>query len=117
MAKGSKFWTKAEVPGLELSPGTMVYAEVVLEYKGEFKSQIKKQAFHIIDAISLGDEDVKNLHYTERSVQFSLLNGYFTYNCISFSGKAYGLLGIFMEETYSLAVFILYCRIHKPTYK
>lgn len=68
LARGGKFWAKADVPGLELSPGTMVYAEVVLEYRGEAKSQMKKQAFHIIDAVSLGDEEIKNLHYTDRSV-------------------------------------------------
>lgn len=52
--------------GLELSPGTMVYGELVKEVGGENKSQVKKMAFHIVDAFSLGDEDIRHLHYSER---------------------------------------------------
>ncbi|XP_046663611.1 cap-specific mRNA (nucleoside-2'-O-)-methyltransferase 1 isoform X1 [Homalodisca vitripennis] len=66
LAKGNKYWTKAETSSLELSPGTLVFGELVQEYQGEGKSQLKKTAFHIIDAISLGEENVSQLHYTER---------------------------------------------------
>lgn len=44
----------------------MIYGELVQEVQGEYKSQVKKTSFHIIDAISLGEEDVSHLHYTER---------------------------------------------------
>uniref|UniRef100_A0A1B6GKS0 Cap-specific mRNA (nucleoside-2'-O-)-methyltransferase 1 n=1 Tax=Cuerna arida TaxID=1464854 RepID=A0A1B6GKS0_9HEMI len=44
----------------------MVFGELVQEFQGEGKSQSKKVAFHIIDAISLGEENISQLHYTER---------------------------------------------------
>ncbi|XP_054262989.1 cap-specific mRNA (nucleoside-2'-O-)-methyltransferase 1-like isoform X1 [Macrosteles quadrilineatus] len=63
---GGKYWKKVEQSGLELSPGTLVLGEMVQEVLGESKSQVKKTAFHIVDAVSLGGEDVSRKHYTDR---------------------------------------------------
>lgn len=65
LASGTRF-SKVESSNLELSPGTMVYGELVHEFIGEGRSQRKFNAFHIIDALTLGDEDISSKHYTER---------------------------------------------------
>lgn len=69
LSQGGTYWKKADVSknsNLELSPGTMVYGELVNEFKGQGKTQSKNLTFHIIDAISLGEEVITHLHYTER---------------------------------------------------
>ena len=65
IAGGGRF-LEVEPSNLELSPGTLVYGELVQECIGEGRSQRKLTTFHIIDAITLGDEDVSCKHYTER---------------------------------------------------
>merc|ERR1712107_289358 len=50
----------------ELSPGTLLYGEVVTEYKGEGKSQRKVKSVHIIDGWYLGGEDISSKHFMER---------------------------------------------------
>uniref|UniRef100_A0A1B6C5H7 Cap-specific mRNA (nucleoside-2'-O-)-methyltransferase 1 n=1 Tax=Clastoptera arizonana TaxID=38151 RepID=A0A1B6C5H7_9HEMI len=65
LATGGKYWTKVDVK-VELSPGSLVYAELVNEIIGEGKSQRKLTAFHIVDAVTLGEEDISNFHYTKR---------------------------------------------------
>lgn len=52
--------------GLELSPETLVYGEIVTELIGEGQGQRKPNVFHIIDGFSLGGTSISNLHYTER---------------------------------------------------
>ena len=49
-------WKKFEKVNLELPRHTVLDVEVVEEYKGEGRGQMKKQAFHIIDAIYIGGE-------------------------------------------------------------
>jgi len=58
-------WSKIE--GLELSPDTLLYGEIVKELKGEGRSQRKVTTFHIIDAISLGGIDISGEHLTLRN--------------------------------------------------
>lgn len=65
LASGGRF-SEVEQSNLELSAGTLVYGELVQECVGEGRSQRKLNAFHIIDAVTLGDEDVSSKHYTER---------------------------------------------------
>ncbi|XP_053687251.1 cap-specific mRNA (nucleoside-2'-O-)-methyltransferase 1-like [Sabethes cyaneus] len=55
-----------DVP-LELPPRTLIYGEIVMELQGEGKSPIFEQAFHIIDAIVLGGEDIRKRSLPERS--------------------------------------------------
>lgn len=59
-------WFKIE--GLELSPDTLLYGEIVKELKGEGRSQRKVSTLHIIDAISLGGTDISGEHLTLRYV-------------------------------------------------
>lgn len=65
---GSSSWSElpSEHSLLELSPGTLVYGELVYEFIGEGKGLRKSAAFHIIDAYQLGKEVVGNLKYDER---------------------------------------------------
>ncbi|KAF4528697.1 hypothetical protein B566_EDAN017238 [Ephemera danica] len=51
---------------IELSPGTLVYAELVYELRGEGRSQVKIQQLHIIDAAFLGGKDIRGKHLKER---------------------------------------------------
>ena len=50
----------------ELSPDTLLYGEIVTEYRGEGKSQRKVKAVHIIDGFRLGGEDISSKHFMER---------------------------------------------------
>lgn len=51
---------------VEITPNTLVYAEVVRELAGEGRSQTVTHALHIIDAIKLGGVDVRNRSLRER---------------------------------------------------
>jgi hypothetical protein len=64
-------WSK--IDGLELSPDTLLYGEIVKELKGEGRSQRKVTTFHIIDAISLGGIDISGEHLTLRYVFWRLM--------------------------------------------
>jgi cap1 methyltransferase len=65
-------WCKVE--GLELSPDTLLYGEIVKELKGEGRSQRKVSTLHIIDAISLGGIDISGEHLTSRYVNWWVMS-------------------------------------------
>lgn len=63
----SNFWRRLEdMVRFELSPDTLLYGEIVTEYRGEGKSQRKVKAVHIIDGFRLGGEDISKKHFMER---------------------------------------------------
>jgi cap1 methyltransferase len=67
------YWRRLE-DGLkfELAPNTLLYGEVVKEYRGEGKSQRRVTGVHIIDGLVLGGEDIRGLHFMERHAQLRL---------------------------------------------
>ena len=52
---------------LDMPAETIVYGEIVTEYSGEENKIKSKQSFHIIDAIILGGEDVRQLPLENRN--------------------------------------------------
>jgi len=67
LEKNSNFWRRLdELVKFELSPNTLLYGEVVTEYRGERHSQRKVKNVHIIDAFVLGGEDISQKHFMER---------------------------------------------------
>lgn len=76
-------WFKIE--GLELSPDTLLYGEIVKELKGEGRSQRKVSTLHIIDAISLGGTDISGEHLTLRHVHWLFMSSI----SVSFSRSLY----------------------------
>ena len=56
----------------ELSPNTLLYGEVVTEFRGEGKSQRKVKSVHIIDGFFLGGEDISRKHFMERHEDIKL---------------------------------------------
>ena len=52
---------------LDMPAETIVYGEIVTEYSGEENKIKSKQSFHIIDAIILGGEDVRQLPLEDRN--------------------------------------------------
>lgn len=59
-------WQLLKDMQLELAPATLVYGEIVTELQGQGNSQVTIYAFHIIDGISLGGEDIRKYSLTER---------------------------------------------------
>ncbi|KAK6617235.1 hypothetical protein RUM44_005566 [Polyplax serrata] len=60
-------WHKlSDVQHFVLPADTLVYGEIVEETQGEGKSQMKYFAFHIIDGLFLGGEDIRNRNLDER---------------------------------------------------
>lgn len=59
-------WTALPELHVEITPNTLVYAEVVRELSGEGRSQTVTHALHLIDAIRLGGVDVRNKSLPER---------------------------------------------------
>lgn len=53
-------------PTLDLPAGTLVYAELVPEFRGEARVQLKTFSLHILDAYTLGKEDVSRKCLEER---------------------------------------------------
>ena len=51
----------------ELPSGTLVYGEVVEEKRGEARSMRRVTGFHIVDALYLGGEDVRNVDFKTRN--------------------------------------------------
>jgi len=49
-----------------MSPGTLVYGELVTELEGENLGQLRVRVFYIIDAYKLGNIDISNKHYLSR---------------------------------------------------
>lgn len=70
--KNKKKWVLMHNEGLELSPETLVYGEIVPEWIGQSRGQRKNNVFHIIDGYVLGGKNISELHYTERIAQCSL---------------------------------------------
>ena len=59
MLDRSNFWRRMDdLVKFELSPNTLLYGEIVTEYRGEMKSQRKVKNVHIIDGFCLGGEDI-----------------------------------------------------------
>lgn len=59
-------------PLLELPSKTLVYGEFSHEIYGRAVSDQRViESFHIIDALSLGGVDIRNMHYTQRYVPYS----------------------------------------------
>ncbi|XP_034950206.1 cap-specific mRNA (nucleoside-2'-O-)-methyltransferase 1-like [Chelonus insularis] len=54
------------VDSIRLPPDTLIYAEKVKEYRGEFKNQSNTHALHIIDAWLLGSQDISQMFLPER---------------------------------------------------
>ncbi|XP_055629042.1 cap-specific mRNA (nucleoside-2'-O-)-methyltransferase 1 [Toxorhynchites rutilus septentrionalis] len=59
-------WIPVKDVHLEFFPRTLVYGEIVKEMQGEGKKQTHIHAFHIIDAIIIGGEDVRKQPLHER---------------------------------------------------
>ncbi|KAK0090863.1 hypothetical protein PV325_000029 [Microctonus aethiopoides] len=56
------------VTGIELPPDTLVYAEMVMEYRSQGRKQRKTVALHIIDAWLLGAQDISQKFMPERQI-------------------------------------------------
>uniref|UniRef100_A0A0K2UNK7 Cap-specific mRNA (nucleoside-2'-O-)-methyltransferase 1 n=1 Tax=Lepeophtheirus salmonis TaxID=72036 RepID=A0A0K2UNK7_LEPSM len=67
-------WHKVDQDTLriELPRGTLIYAEITKEIRGIQKSQKKVHAFHIIDALYLGEEDVRRRPIEDRNKAIKL---------------------------------------------
>jgi cap1 methyltransferase len=68
-------WLK--IDHLELSPDTLLYGEIVMELRGEGRSQCKFTTLHIIDAIFLGGIDISGEHLTLRYIHWWLMASIF----------------------------------------
>ena len=53
--------------------GTLLYAEIVTEMRGECKSMRRATSIHVIDAIFIGGENVQNLDFKARNQQIEML--------------------------------------------
>ncbi|KAG7308575.1 hypothetical protein JYU34_005791 [Plutella xylostella] len=65
-------WEIASDLHITMPPKTLVFGEVVKEYRGQGNQQIYSKALHVIDAIMLGGIDISHLPLTERLNQCSL---------------------------------------------
>ena len=71
--QSSNFWKRMDdLVKFELSPNTLLYGEIVTEFRGEGKSQRKVRNVHIIDGWCLGGEDISNKHFMERQEHLRL---------------------------------------------
>ncbi|XP_050548974.1 cap-specific mRNA (nucleoside-2'-O-)-methyltransferase 1 isoform X2 [Daktulosphaira vitifoliae] len=60
-------WTSNEsLKNITMSPGTLVYGELVYELEGENLGQLRVKVLHIIDACKLGNIDISSEHYLTR---------------------------------------------------
>ncbi|XP_075224003.1 cap methyltransferase 1 [Lycorma delicatula] len=67
LRKNGKGWTNLDSKvKLDLSPGTLVYGEIVEEVKGSYRSQTRDKFFHIIDAFQLGKKNIMHRSYATR---------------------------------------------------
>ncbi|GAB6022154.1 FtsJ methyltransferase domain-containing protein 2, variant 2 [Chamberlinius hualienensis] len=71
---GKMEWKKLNLPNqtVELPRGTLVFAELINELQGESRGQKKVRALHILDAFSLGEDNVSLLPYDERMAKGKL---------------------------------------------
>ncbi|CAG9786792.1 unnamed protein product [Diatraea saccharalis] len=65
-------WKIATDLQLRLPAKTLIYAEVIKEYKGEGTTQSFSKALHIIDAMMLGGVDISYMSLTDRIIQCDL---------------------------------------------
>uniref|UniRef100_A0A069DZH7 Cap-specific mRNA (nucleoside-2'-O-)-methyltransferase 1 n=1 Tax=Panstrongylus megistus TaxID=65343 RepID=A0A069DZH7_9HEMI len=65
-------WTRENQFKAELSPGTILYGEMVPELIGEGRSQKKRFALHVVDAIALGYQNIAKMHYKDRLQRMNL---------------------------------------------
>eukprot|EP00090_Calanus_glacialis_P017517 TRINITY_DN27259_c0_g1_i1.p1 TRINITY_DN27259_c0_g1~~TRINITY_DN27259_c0_g1_i1.p1 ORF type:complete len:923 (-),score=365.91 TRINITY_DN27259_c0_g1_i1:140-2908(-) len=73
LEQANMFWKRVDDQlRFELSPNTLIYAEVVKEFRGEGKSQRRVVAVQVIDGIMLGGEDISSMHFMERHAQLRL---------------------------------------------
>lgn len=56
-----------------LSSGTLIYAEIVTEMRGECKSMRRATAIHIIDALFIGGEDIRGRDFMTRNQYIQML--------------------------------------------
>ena len=63
---GRSNWSRFSDYRFCLSPGTLVYGEIVEELKGEGCPQLKQSALHILDAVAIGYENISEKQYSER---------------------------------------------------
>ncbi|XP_038074653.1 cap-specific mRNA (nucleoside-2'-O-)-methyltransferase 1-like [Patiria miniata] len=68
---GSK-WSKLQHCNLRLPGDTLFEAEMMEELRGEGYGQRRMCALHMLDAMWLGGEDVRQLHFTERITKAEL---------------------------------------------
>eukprot|EP00096_Caligus_rogercresseyi_P000286 TRINITY_DN10695_c0_g1_i1.p1 TRINITY_DN10695_c0_g1~~TRINITY_DN10695_c0_g1_i1.p1 ORF type:complete len:816 (-),score=171.50 TRINITY_DN10695_c0_g1_i1:134-2581(-) len=67
-------WQKVEpeVLKIDLPRGSLIYGEITKEIRGVQKSQKRVNAFHIMDAIFLGSEDLRHRSFLERTEAIKL---------------------------------------------
>ncbi|KAJ8045693.1 Cap-specific mRNA (nucleoside-2'-O-)-methyltransferase 1 [Holothuria leucospilota] len=65
-------WKKLDRCHINLPADTLCEVEILEELRGEGAGQRKISAVHIMDAMVLGGEDVRNLHFTERMQKAAL---------------------------------------------
>ncbi|KAK3860428.1 hypothetical protein Pcinc_033526 [Petrolisthes cinctipes] len=63
--RGHPSWMRMDTR-VELPPDTLVYGELVTEYRGDGRTQRKLTVLHLIDALVLNGKDVRTLHIVER---------------------------------------------------
>ena len=73
--KISKSWSRCNTK-FELPPQTLVYGEIVTEFRGEHKGQRRLNVFHMIDGLFLNGYDISELHVVER-YEFVIVTIYF----------------------------------------
>ncbi|XP_063825629.1 cap-specific mRNA (nucleoside-2'-O-)-methyltransferase 1 [Ostrinia nubilalis] len=85
---------------LTLPAKTLIYAEILKEYRGEGNTQIYSKALHIVDALMLGGVDISNLPLTERINQCNLF-------CTALNKPFYGsqALPIRCKRLFNLEMF------------
>ncbi|RVE50848.1 hypothetical protein evm_004415 [Chilo suppressalis] len=105
-------WKIAADLKLTLPAKTLIYAEVIKEFKGEGISQRFCKALHIIDAMMLGGVDISYLPLTERIAQCDLfctaLNKPFDIQALPIRCKR-----LFNMENFSSVMNHLECRAMK----
>ncbi|XP_071834985.1 cap-specific mRNA (nucleoside-2'-O-)-methyltransferase 1-like [Apostichopus japonicus] len=65
-------WRKLDRTCINLPANTFCEVEILEELRGEGPGQRKISAVHIMDAMVLGGEDIRKLHYTERMQKAAL---------------------------------------------
>lgn len=79
--RGHPSWMRMDTR-VELPPDTLVYGELVTEYRGEGRTQRKLTVLHLIDALVLNGKDVRTLHIVERFEILFGFNFYLLYSMI-----------------------------------